>query len=125
MTFGRASAGRLFVRPHRAGDRAVACAAAMPLVVLALALAVDYASVSQFRARVQLAADAASLAAAAAIAGQPGCADGSGGQWSCWRGRDVHFCSACSARRGRDSDTCGEEPPRCGYGHRRIRGRGA
>jgi hypothetical protein len=43
----------------------------MPLAVLALAVAADYAKVSHFRARVQLAADAASVAAAEAIARQP------------------------------------------------------
>jgi Flp pilus assembly protein TadG len=74
MTFGRASAGglsRLFRRPRREGGGTVAWAAATPLVMLALAVAVDYASVSRFRTRVQLAADAASLAAAESIAGQP------------------------------------------------------
>jgi Flp pilus assembly protein TadG len=39
--------------------------------LLALAVAADYASVSRFRTRVQLAADAASLAAAESIAGHP------------------------------------------------------
>jgi Flp pilus assembly protein TadG len=80
MTYGRASAGglsRLFRRPRPEGGGAVACAAAMPLVVLALAVAADYASVSRFRTHVQLAADAASLAAAEAIARQPARADGS------------------------------------------------
>jgi Flp pilus assembly protein TadG len=74
MTFGRASAvrlSRLFGRRRPEGGGAVACAAATPLVMLALAVAVDYASVSRFRTRVQLAADAASLAAAESIAGQP------------------------------------------------------
>ena len=71
MTFGRASAGgfwRQFWRSCPEGGGAVACAAATPLIVLALAVSADYASVSQFRTRVQLAADAASLAAADAIA---------------------------------------------------------
>jgi Flp pilus assembly protein TadG len=74
MTFGRASAGRLsrlFGRPRPEGAGSVACAAATPLVVLALAVVADYASVSRFRTRVQLAADAASLAAAESIARQP------------------------------------------------------
>ncbi|MGH6797010.1 MAG: hypothetical protein ACREDI_01320, partial [Roseiarcus sp.] len=73
--FGRASAAgrlsRLFGRPRPEGGGLVACAAAMPLVVLALAVAADYANVSRFRTRVQLAADAASLAAAAAVARRP------------------------------------------------------
>ncbi len=56
----------------------VACAAAMPLVVLALAVAADYAKVSHFRSRVQLAADAASVAAAEAIGREPDSADNSG-----------------------------------------------
>ena len=64
-------------RPRREGGGAVACAAAAPLVVLALALTADYASVSRFRTRVQLAADAASLAAAAAIVRDPDHAGGS------------------------------------------------
>jgi len=53
------------------GDAAVACAAAMPLIALAVAVAADYANVSQFRNRVQLAADAASLAATGAVARHP------------------------------------------------------
>lgn len=85
MTFGRASAGRLlglFARPRSEGGGAVACAAAMPLVVLALAVAADYASVSRFRTRVQLAANAASLAAAEAIAHQRDTAAGSGADFA-------------------------------------------
>ena len=78
MTFGRASARFSGRRRRPEGGGAVACAAAMPLVVLALAVAVDYASVSRFRTRVQLAADAASLAAAEAIAREPDRAAGSG-----------------------------------------------
>jgi Flp pilus assembly protein TadG len=55
----------------RGGAAAVACAAAMPLIALAVAVAADYAGVSQFRHRVQLAADAASLAATGAVARHP------------------------------------------------------
>jgi Flp pilus assembly protein TadG len=79
VTFRRASAAsfwRLVGRPHPEGGGVVACAAAMPLVVLALAVATDYASVSRFRTRVQLAAEAASVAAAEAIARQPDRAGG-------------------------------------------------
>ena len=76
MTFGRASPGRLWrrlARPRPEGSGGtIACAAAMPLVLLALAVSADFASVSRFRTRVQLAADAASLAAAEAIARDPG-----------------------------------------------------
>jgi Flp pilus assembly protein TadG len=75
MMFGPASAGRFWRRLARprpeGGGGTVACAAAMPLVVLALAVAADFASVSRFKTRVQLAADAASLAAAEAIARDP------------------------------------------------------
>ncbi|HEY1779549.1 MAG TPA: hypothetical protein VGG79_03810 [Roseiarcus sp.] len=81
MTFGRASAGRiarLLARRRAEGGGPVACAAAMPLVVLALAVAADYASVSRFRTRVQLAADAASVAVAEALARQPDRAGESG-----------------------------------------------
>jgi Flp pilus assembly protein TadG len=46
-------------------------ASAAPLIVLALAVAADHARVSRFRTQVQLAADAASLAAAGAIARHP------------------------------------------------------
>ena len=74
--FGRTSAPacrfwRPFGRPRPEGGAVVACAAAAPLVVLALAVAADYASVSRFRTRVQLAADAASVAVAEAIARDP------------------------------------------------------
>lgn len=70
--FGRAeSFSRLLIRRRSEGGATVACAAALPLVVLALAVAADYSKVSHFRSRVQLAADAASVAAAEAIARQP------------------------------------------------------
>jgi Flp pilus assembly protein TadG len=59
-------------RSHReTGNGAVAWASAAPLIVLALAVAADHAHVSRFRTQVQLAADAASLAAAGAIARHP------------------------------------------------------
>ena len=78
---GRASAVSRFSRPfgcsrREGGGATVACAAAAPLVLLALAVGADYASVSRFRTRGQLAADAASLAAAEAIARHPGPAGG-------------------------------------------------
>ena len=68
---------RLLGRRWSEGGATVACAAAMPLVVLALAVAADYAKVSHFRSRVQLAADAASVAAAEAIAREPDIANNS------------------------------------------------
>jgi Flp pilus assembly protein TadG len=78
---GPASAVRRFSRLFgcsrgEGGGAVVACAAAAPLVLLALAVSADYASVSRFRTRVQFAADAASLAAAEAIARHPGPAAG-------------------------------------------------
>ncbi|HEV7481371.1 MAG TPA: hypothetical protein VGO05_13960 [Roseiarcus sp.] len=72
--FGRASGGRfsrMFSRPHSEGTGAVACAAALPLAVLALAVTADYTKVSHFRGRVQQATDAASAAAAEAVARAP------------------------------------------------------
>jgi Flp pilus assembly protein TadG len=66
----------LLSRPNE-GVGAVACAAAAPLLVLTLAVAADYANVSHFRNRVQLAADTASVATADAIARQPGLTDDS------------------------------------------------
>jgi uncharacterized membrane protein len=72
--FGRVSAGRfsrMFRRLHSEGGGMVTCAAAMPLAVLALAVTSDYAKVSHFRGRVQQATDAASVAAAEAVARQP------------------------------------------------------
>jgi Flp pilus assembly protein TadG len=74
MRFGRMSIGRslrLLSRPHAEGAGVVAFAAAMPLAVLALAVTADYAKVSHFRGRVQQATDAASVAAAEAVAQQP------------------------------------------------------
>jgi len=74
VMFGRLSAGgfsRMFSRTHSEGAGVVACAAAAPLAMLALALTADYAKVSHFRARVQQATDAASVAAAEAVAQQP------------------------------------------------------
>ena len=76
--FGWVSAGlfsRMFSRPHSEGAGPVACAAALPLGVLALAVTADYAKVSHFRGRVQQATDAASVAAAEAVARQPDIAD--------------------------------------------------
>ena len=72
--FRQASAGRfsrMFSRPHSEGAGAVACAAALPLAVLALAVTADYTKVSHFRGRVQQATDAASAAAAEAVARAP------------------------------------------------------
>ena len=74
MRFGRTSIGRslrLLSRPHSEGAGVVAFAAAMPLAVLALAVTADYTKVSHFRGRVQQATDAASVAAAEAVAQQP------------------------------------------------------
>jgi Flp pilus assembly protein TadG len=77
--FGRAERfSRLLGRRGSEGGATVACAAAMPLVVLAFAVAADYANVSHFRSRVQLAADAASVAAAEAIVRQPDSTNDSG-----------------------------------------------
>jgi Flp pilus assembly protein TadG len=58
-------------RPNGGGESAIAFAAAAPLLVLAVAVAADHVQVSRFRAQVQLAADAASIAAAGAIARRP------------------------------------------------------
>jgi Flp pilus assembly protein TadG len=72
---GRVSAparfSRLFAHARWEGGRAIVCASLTPLVVLGLAVAADYASVSHFRSRVQIAADAASLAAAETAALHP------------------------------------------------------
>ena len=127
MTFGRASAGRLsrlFGRPRPEGG-AVACAAAMPLVVLALAVVVDYASVWRFRTRVQLAADAASLAAAEVIARQPDRAGGSGGSDLAGQITAATFVRHAPRGAAGTPTLCREEPPRRGHGDRRLRGRGA
>jgi hypothetical protein len=62
---------RWLCRPAGEGGNAVAFAAAAPLLVLAVAVAADRAQVSRFRTQVQLAAGAASLAAAGAIARHP------------------------------------------------------
>ena len=54
--FGRVSTvrfSRLFGRHSSEGGGLVACAATMPLAVLALAVTADYARVSHFRDRVQ------------------------------------------------------------------------
>jgi uncharacterized membrane protein len=67
--FGRAKRlSRVLGGQRSEGGATVACAVAMPLMVLALALGMDYAKVSYFRSRVQVAADAASAATAEAIA---------------------------------------------------------
>jgi hypothetical protein len=59
---------RLSDRLRSEGAGVIACASAMPLAVLLLAVASDYAQVSQFRSGVQVAADAASMVTADAIA---------------------------------------------------------
>jgi uncharacterized membrane protein len=70
--FGRADGfSRLLGRQRSEGDATVACAVALPLMVLAVAVGADYAKVAHFRSRVQVAADAASVATAEAIARQP------------------------------------------------------
>ena len=62
---------RWLSRPDGEGGSAVAFAATAPLMVLAVAVTADHAHVARFRTQVQLAADAASLAAAGAIARHP------------------------------------------------------
>ena len=51
----------------------------MPLLVLALAVSTDYAKVSQFKGRIQVAADAASVATAETVARQRDLANDSEG----------------------------------------------
>jgi len=58
-------------RPNSGGGATIAWASAAPLVVLVLSVAADGAQVSRFRTQVQLAADAASRATAAAVARHP------------------------------------------------------
>jgi Flp pilus assembly protein TadG len=71
MMFTRAERfSRLLGRRNSEGGGTVACAAAMPLLVLALAVGADYANVSHFKSRVQVAADAASAATAETVARQ-------------------------------------------------------
>jgi Flp pilus assembly protein TadG len=71
MMFRRAEKfSRLFGGRNSEGGATVACAVAMPLLVLALAVGADYAKVSHFRSRVQVAAEAASLATAETVARQ-------------------------------------------------------
>ena len=61
---------RLFGRRHSEGGAQSHAPSAMPLLVLALAVGADYAKVSHFRSRVQVAADAASVATAETVARQ-------------------------------------------------------
>jgi len=58
-------------RQSAEGAATVAWASAAPLIVLALAVAADRVQVLRFRAEVQLAAEAASLASAEAVARHP------------------------------------------------------
>ena len=57
--------------PGDGGGALVACAAAMPLIVLAVAVAVDCANVARFTSRVEHAADAAAAAVSRTIARNP------------------------------------------------------
>jgi hypothetical protein len=69
--FGRAERfSRLLGRRGSEGGATVACAAALPLVVLALAVAADYANVSHFRSRVPIARQADSTNDGGDLAGQ-------------------------------------------------------
>jgi Flp pilus assembly protein TadG len=71
MMFRRAERiSRLLVRRNSEGGATVACAVAMPLMVLALAVGADYAKVAHFKSRVQVATDAASVATAETVARQ-------------------------------------------------------
>ena len=90
---------RWLSRPDGEGRNAVAFAAAAPLMVLAVAVAADHAHVSRFRTQVQLAADAASLAAAGAIARHPESAGDSVGA------RAASAAFARNAPRGASSGT--------------------
>ncbi len=53
------------------GASAIVCASAVPLIALAVAVVADYANVTRFTTRVQLAADAAAAAASRTIARNP------------------------------------------------------
>jgi uncharacterized membrane protein len=92
---------RLLRRHSSGGGGVVACAVAAPLAVLALAVTADYAKVSHFRSRVQLAADAASVAAAEAIARQPDIANDS----DVLAGQIADFVFAGRAPRGAGTPT--------------------
>jgi Flp pilus assembly protein TadG len=71
MMFRRAErSSRLFGRRRSEGGATVALAVATPLMVLVLAVGADYAKVSHFKSRVQVAADAASVATAETVARQ-------------------------------------------------------
>jgi Flp pilus assembly protein TadG len=61
----------MFRRSRSEGVGTVSCAAAVPLLVLAFAVATDYGNVSRFRSHVERAADAASVAAAEVVAREP------------------------------------------------------
>ncbi len=62
--------------PDERGATAVIFAGALPVVLLAMAVAIDYTNSSRFKTRIQAAADAASLAATEAIAQHPNGANG-------------------------------------------------
>jgi len=61
---------------NEGGASAVMFALSLPVVLLAIAVAIDYSNASRFKTRVQAAADAASLAATEAIAQNPNGANG-------------------------------------------------
>jgi Flp pilus assembly protein TadG len=67
----------LFGHRNSEGGATVACAVAMPLMVLVVAVSADYANVAHFRSGVQHAADAASTATAETVARQRGIANDS------------------------------------------------
>ena len=119
--FRRNSAAGPFLRlSHKLraeGSGIVACAAAMPILVLALAVGADYARVSHFRSGVQHAADAASLAAADAVARQ---LDTNGSDALAGQVAGVVFTDR--ARMGRGAECRGEKQPRRRYGDGRLRG---
>jgi Flp pilus assembly protein TadG len=62
--------------PDQRGATAVIFAGTLPVVLLAMAVAIDYTNASRFKTRVQAAADAASLAATEALARNPNGANG-------------------------------------------------
>ena len=111
-------------RTANGGGVLVACAAAMPLIVFAVAVAVDYANVARFTTRVQLAADAAAAAVSKTIARNPNV-----------DGRDVDqiaeriaaFVFARNAPRGarRGADGCNNGPRLRRHDDGRLSGCGA
>ena len=121
---GRPQLWRRRARGER-GAAAVACASALPLIVLAVAVAADTVNVARFTTRVERAADAAAGAVSETIARTPNGVDGCTSTNLPNESRRLRVRALRPAGRRRGADGCNNEPRLRRHDDCRLSGSGA